>query len=125
MPFISINVTGLTESITSLSDIMRNVPQANKAIIQEATDLFVRTAKSKVHVITGKTKNSIRGQTVTPNQSIVEAQWGAKFEEKRPGSKGSLGPHKFMTESTNIVSAKMPDIIKRHYDQLIRINQNV
>ena len=120
MPFISINVTGLTESISSLSDIMRNVPQANKAIIQEATDLFVRTAKSKAHVITGKTKNSIRGQTVRPRQSIVEARWGARFEEKRPGSKGSLGPHNFMTQSTNIVNTQMPNIIKRHYDQLMR-----
>ena len=125
MPFVSIHVTGINEIAGGINDIMRNSSQATRGIIDEAIDLFERTAKSKAHVITGKTKNSIRGQTVTPNQSIVEAQWGAKFEEKRPGSKGSLGPHKFMTESTNIVSAKMPDIIKRHYDQLIRINQNV
>ena len=119
MPFISINVTGLTDIIGGVSEFINNLPQTNQNIIDETTDLFVRTAKTKVHVITGKTKNSVRGQRVTQKQGLVEAHWGAKFEEQRSGTKGALGPHKFLTESSNVVRSAMPDIIRRHYDSLI------
>ena len=119
MPFISINVIGLNEIVGGINQFINNLPQTNQNIIDETTDLFVRTAKSKVHVITGKTKNSIRGQRVTGNQSIVESRYGAKFEEQRSGSKGALGSHKFLTESRDIVNQQMPNIIRRHYDNLI------
>ena len=125
MPFITINITGITELMGGLNDIMRNSPQTTRNIIDEAMGLFERTAKSKVHVITGKTKNSIRGQVVTNKQGIFEARWGAKYEEKRPGTKGAQGPHNFFTQSINILNAQLPNIIKRHYDELIKRSRRV
>ena len=125
MPFITINITGITELMGGLNDIMRNSPQTTRNIIDEAMGLFERTAKSKVHVITGKTKNSIRGQVVTNKQGIFEARWGAKYEEKRPGTKGAQGPHNFFTQSINVLNAQLPSIIRRHYDELIKRSRRV
>lgn len=120
MPFMTVRVTGLVESIRGLSDVMRRSPETNRQIINEATDLFERTAKSKVHVITGKTKRSTRKLTATSKYGIIESKFGAFWEEKREGSKGSLGPHKFLTETARVVKAEMPDIIRRYYADLFR-----
>ena len=125
MPFVSIHVTGINEIAGGINDIMRNSSQATRGIIDEAIDLFERTAKSKAHVITGKTKNSIRGQVVTNRQGILEAKFGAKYEEKRSGTKGAQGPHNFFTQSINVLNAQLPSIIRRHYDELIKRSRRV
>lgn len=125
MPFITINITGLVEAIRGINGIIQDTPETNRSIIEEATSLFERVAKEKVHVISGRTKNSTRKVSVTAKEGIIESSYGAKWEEKREGSKGAQGPHKFLTETANVVIRAMPDIIKRHYDELIRRSRSV
>ena len=122
MPFVRIEITGLNELLRGVSNLRQRVPETNRKILEESTTLFERVAKEKVHVITGRTKNSIRKGNVTPKFGTVEASWGAKWEEKREGSKGGQGPHKFLTEAARVTVSEMPDIIKKHYDDLIRQN---
>ena len=120
MPFIRIEVTGLTDIQRQLVGIIRRSPETNRKILDESTDLFERVAKEKVHVITGKTKRSIRKFIITTKYGIIESKFGAFWEERREGSKGVLGPHKFLTETAIVVKKAMPDIIRKYYVQLFR-----
>ena len=120
MPFVTIQVTGLDQIRGGLNNFIRQIPETNRKALEESTSLFERVAKEKVHVITGRTKRSIVKLAVTPQYGIVQARWGAKFEELREGTKGSLGPHKFLTETAAVVKQEMPNIIKKHYDELVR-----
>jgi len=114
MPFISINVTGLTESIDNINRVINGLSQMNIESLNESADLFVSTAKQKAHVITGKTRSSIRKVAVFPKEAVIQADYGAKFEENRQGVKDGT-PHKFLTDTAESISSKIPDIIKRHY----------
>jgi hypothetical protein len=113
MPFISINAD-FSQILDDIHRKQQESSQWNYNALNEITDLFVNTAKSKVHVITGKTKDSIRKVSVTQKQAIIQADWGAKWEERRTGSKDGT-PHKFGTETINEIIPKGQEIIRKHY----------
>ena len=115
MPFISINVTGLDQIINDNRNKIQNSSQWNINALNEGADLFVNVAKEKVHKITTRTQRSIRKVSVTRNVATIQADWGAKFEEQRSGNKGSLGPHKFGTETIKATIGPIGDIIRKHY----------
>lgn len=113
MPFISVNVD-FSEVLDDIRQKKEGSGQSNYNALNEIADLFVNTAKSKVHVISGRTKDSIRKISITQNQAVIQADWGAKWEEKREGTKGGTS-HKFGTETLNEIIPKGQEIIRKHY----------
>lgn len=113
MPFISINAD-FSDVFDDIRQKQQGSSQSNVNALNEIADLFVNTAKSKVHIISGRTQKSIRKISVTQNQAVIQADWGAKWEEKREGTKGGTS-HKFGTETINEVYPKGQEIIRKHY----------
>lgn len=91
---------------------------------RESAEFFARDAKANAHVITGKTKASIRVESATPQMGIISAGWGMPFEQKRAGTKGGT-PHTTFTVSAERTAMQMPIIIKRHIDDLLRRHKTV
>ena len=115
-PSAGLRVFGLLEAIRGLDSKIRGAPQARRTALQEVATFFKQDAQANAHVITGKTKGSIRIESVTDRQAIISAGFGMPFEEKRAGSKGST-PHATFTESAKRTQVQGPRIVKRHYDR--------
>jgi HK97 gp10 family phage protein len=118
---IGLSVSGLNEVIGGLDSMLRNLPQTRRAILTEGATFFKNDAVSNAHVITGKTKGSIKIESVTDKEAIISAGFGMPFEEKRTGTKDGT-PHMTMTEAANNTRKEMPSIIKKHVDDLLRAN---
>ena len=114
-----VRVTGLNEIIASITAMVSESPSTRIRILREVSEVFRRDAVDNAHVITGKTKKSIRVESVTDKQAVISAGFGMPFEEKREGNK--LGtPHKTFTQAAKFTAPKIPPIIKKHYDDLLR-----
>ena len=127
---IGFSVTGLNEVIGGLDSMLRNLPQTRRAILTEGATFFKNDAVSNAHVISGKTKGSIKIESITDKEATISAGFGMPFEEKRSGTKarvkgisldfsGSDTPHATMTEAAKKTNEKMPSIIKKHMDNLL------
>jgi hypothetical protein len=93
------------------------MPQTKRAILTEGATFFKRDAFSNAHVISGRTRDSIKIESITDNEATITAGFGMPFEEKRSGTKEGT-PHATMTEAANNTNKQMPSIIKKHMDDL-------
>ena len=129
MPFVRIRVIGLDQMIGGLDSLVRDLPNTRRDILKEAADYFYKDSIKNVHVITGKTKKSIRISKVDDKEAIVEAAYGARFEEVRPGVKPpphigtGKGPHNFMTQASKRTVEVLPNIVSNHIDKLFSKNR--
>ena len=90
---------------------------------------FKNDAVSNAHVITGRTRRSIKVESITDNQATITAGFGMPFEEREKVQSGEalLGldiarsetPHKTMTEAAKKTTEKMPSIIDKHMNDLL------
>jgi hypothetical protein len=131
MPFSGKGKAGFTvsgvDSIDSLREDLHT--RTKRAILTDAATFFKNDAVSNVHVITGRTRGSIKIESITDNQATITTGFGMPFEEKREGTKrrGPLGldiarsetPHKTMTEAAKKTTEKMPSIIDKHMNDLL------
>ena len=128
---IGFSVSGLNEAISGVDSMLKNLPQTRRAILTEGATFFKNDAVSNAHVISGKTKGSIKIESVTDREAIISAGFGMPYEEKRAGTKarskgisldfsGSDTPHATMTEAAKKTSKEMPSIIRKHTDNLLR-----
>ncbi len=80
---VSVKVEGLREMISGLDNVTRqDWQQAKTNSLIQAAKIFETEADSKVHVITGKTQNSIRVDPVDVQNNTVDivAAYGAPYE---------------------------------------------
>lgn len=111
--------TGYNEAMHSLDRLIGSMPMTRKNILNEAADLFVKTAKPRIHHITHKTEKSTKKDRVTDKYAIVHSGFGAPHEETRKGAKHGTS-HMFMTYAATVVHKQFPMIIKKHVDDTLR-----
>lgn len=117
-------VTGLDQIIGNLGGIVQDFPNTKREILREGAEFFYNDAMANVHEITGKTKQSIKIEHVSDRDAVISAGYGAKYEERRAGTKPpprigkGTGPHKFFTFAGIRTKAKMPEIIMNHLSRL-------
>jgi len=123
MPFkVSMRVEGLREILDALENVTRqDFVQTRINICQEAMKVFEEEADSKVHVITGKTQNSIRVLPAAKDGSsiIIQAEHGAYFEEKRGEE------HAFMSMGKQKMDEQINEIVVRNMENMWRKNRGV
>lgn len=119
---VGFSVTGLNEALGGIAGIIMDLNQTKMQIHKEAADVFVKQAKTTVHVISGKLKASIKTDSVTPEQAIVSANTPyAGKEEERPGNRRTppSTPHAYMKPAAAFTATQFPMIIKRNFDMLL------
>lgn len=116
---VGFKVTGLNEIIRAQEAMIREMPQVKTSIHKESAEFFARDAKANAHVITGRTKGSIKVDSATPQMGIISAGFGMPHEQKREGTKNNT-PHATFTVSAERTGKQMPIIIKKHIDDLLR-----
>ena len=114
-----LTTTGLNEIIRGLDGTLRDMGQLRMTVHRESADYFARDAKANAHVITGKTKSSIKVESVSSKMGVISAGFGMPYEQKRQGSKNET-PHTTFTVSAQRTAFQMPFIIKKHFDNLLR-----
>ena len=110
---------GYTEALGSLDTFVRNMTVARRNTLQEASNLFIKTAKPRIHHITHKTEKSTRVEKVTDKYAVCSSGYGAPHEEQRKGAKHGTS-HMFMTYAATIVHKQFPIIIIKHVDEALK-----
>jgi HK97 gp10 family phage protein len=112
-------ISGLNETLSGIDSLREDLhTRTRRAILTDAATFFKNDAVSNAHVITGKTKGSIKIESVTDREAIISAGFGMPFEEKRTGTKDGT-PHMTMTEAANNTRKEMPSIIDKHMKDLL------
>lgn len=99
-------------AIKTLNDMIRELVPAKHFALQDAGAFMVKTARQKVHIITGRTQKSTKVVSVSGNQVICESAWGAPFEEARGD------PHDFITQTLTELNTEFPRIISNRYSRI-------
>jgi hypothetical protein len=122
---------GFTVSgVDNLDSLMEDLhTRTRRAILTDAARFYRNDAVLNAHVITGRTRGSIKIESITDDKATISAGFGMPFEEKREGTKrrGPSGidvarsetPHKTMTEAAKKTTEKMPSIIDKHMNDLL------
>ena len=114
-------IDGLTQTVSNLNNMVNSeLPMMKQRVLQRAAKVLEYQAQQKVHVITGKTKRSIKSSPAASGGDSVgiTAGYGAKFEEK----KGS--PHDFMTQAKNeLAKIVVQDIILPELNNMLQRSQ--
>lgn len=129
---VGFTISGLNETLHGIDSLIRDFGQTKQKILTEAATFYKNDAVANAHVITGKTKGSVKIESISDKEAIITAGFGMPFEEKRSGVKvsskkmftvGSTGvstPHKTMTEAAKKTTKEMPSIIDKHMNQLLK-----
>jgi HK97 gp10 family phage protein len=121
VPIITVKVTGLDQAISFFNTVSQQLERTNKMALDEAADVFVNEAKARAHIITGNMRRSITKSVPTGNSITVGATAAySAFENRRIGSKGGQGPHNFADVARDKTLKALPDILRKHYDQLFK-----
>jgi len=128
---IGFKVTGLSESIRGLDNIMRDWPTVRRATLNEAARFLTNEAKRDVHVVTGRLKSSIGIESQTANSVTVSAKTEyAAIENARKGTKhqtpksiGPYGTHDYFTKAINNTTRDFQSKIKINFDSLLNKNK--
>jgi hypothetical protein len=129
-------ISGLNETLGGIDSLMEDLhTRTRRAKLTDAATLYKNDAVTNAHVITGRTRGSIKVESITDNEATITAGFGMPFEEKREGTKrrGPKGlgldiarsetPHKTMTEAARKTTDKMPSIIDKHMNDLLKRHQ--
>jgi hypothetical protein len=116
-----VTIDGLEDILRMLDGLPRELGQAKRKALQEAANHMVRTAQSRVHVVSGRLKKSIKVESVTTDQATVVAQTPyAQEEERRQGIKiGVNTPHQFMLPASRETALLFPKMIIREIDAVL------
>lgn len=114
-------IDGLEDIIRSLDAFPRELGQAKRRALQEAANFMVREAQTRVHVVSGRLKKSIKVESVTTEQATVVAETHyAQQEESRQGIKiGVNTPHQFMLPASRATALQFPKMIIREIDAVL------
>ena len=114
MPKLSISDGGQYRTlIIKETRKMQKFPQVKRNILTDIIELIAQTADRHVHIITGRTKSSIRAKIINNNMGEVYADFGAKWEERRGGS------HRFMTMGAQEGKRQSGKIAQLHLNSLV------
>jgi hypothetical protein len=114
---VGISVQGLNEIIQANAAMLRELPQVRTQVHKESATILANFWVSGVHVITGRTKASIKVERADALAGIVSAGFGGPFEERRPGEKGGT-PHEAGKASLEKTALQLPRIVKTQIDAL-------
>jgi len=123
---VGVRVTGLPETLRSITEIQREIPQTRMGVLREASTFMVFRAQERVHKISGNLARSIKVESITPQQAIVSANMPyARKEEERKGNRRMAPgtPHAYMKPSAQDTAQKMPELIKKGFDTLLARNK--
>jgi HK97 gp10 family phage protein len=122
-----VTIDGLEDIIRALDALPREMGQAKRRALQEAANFMVREAQSRVHVVTGRLKKSIKVESVTTDEATVIAETHyAQQEESRQGIKvGVNTPHQFMLPSSRATALQFPKMIIREIDAVLAKNKTL
>ena len=90
MPFSGKGKAGFTVSgVDSIASLREDLHTGTKrAILTDAATFFKNDAVSNAHVITGRTRRSIKVESITDNQATITAGFGMPFEEREKVQSG-------------------------------------
>jgi hypothetical protein len=117
---VSVRVDGLKQILDGIANMTRqDLVQTKLRVLYDSAKVFEDEANAKVHVITGKTQNSIRvlGAANDGSSVDIEAAWGAPFEEDRKGE------HAFMSMAAEKTDNEMRAIIIKQFDAMWNKNR--
>jgi hypothetical protein len=81
-------ISGLNEALSGIDSLMEDLhTRTRRAILTDAARFYRNDAVTNAHVITGKTRDSIKIESVTDDKAVISAGFGMPYEEKRPGNK--------------------------------------
>jgi hypothetical protein len=81
-------ISGLNETLGGIDSFMEDLhTRTRRAILTDAATFYKNDAVKNAHVITGKTRDSIKIESVSDDEAVISAGFGMPYEEKRPGNK--------------------------------------
>jgi phage gpG-like protein len=98
-----------TAAIKGLSGIGQQIPPVSIAARKKAAQSGVEGAKGKVHVVTGRLKNSIRIISETPEATTFGSDLDYAGHEEFRG--GANGPHSYLMPEFKRLQTQYPDFI--------------
>ena len=113
----------------SIVNVKVELPDASKKVLQQAGKVFIDDAKKNVHIITGKTRQSIQVDTSTDREIGITMRYGALYEIRRSGSKPpprqgkGTGPHNFLDHALKVTADKLPKLVEKEITSLFRKNR--
>jgi len=113
-----LTVTGLNEIIRAQDAMIREIGALRLQVHRESAEFFANDARTNAHVISGRTKKSIKVESATPKMGIISAGFGMPFEQKREGIKNNT-PHATFTVAAAKTALQMGIIVKRAFDSLL------
>lgn len=114
---IKIEVKGLSELQNRFGKLSKELSDIVEEATRSGADVVTQNAKMKVHVITGRLKESIGELHVNKSNYKTEVQVGsnvpyASVEEFRVGGKYP-GPHSYLRWSLDVSKNEVADVMKR------------
>jgi len=104
--FISVTVD-ISPILRDIDFKLQKLDQTKRDILYEIGTEAVNEMRHRVHVITGRTRDSTKiSQSFSPDFITVTSTYGAVFEEARGD------PHDFMTQTADVMNEKIPTIIR-------------
>lgn len=96
----------------NVDNMIREAGPAKQFILQDSGAFLVKSARSRVHIITGRTQRSTKIVSVSGDTVECESAWGAPFEEDRGN------PHDFITQALTDLQTEMPRIINNRMSKI-------
>jgi len=124
-----IPVVPISALVHSIVNVKVELPDASKKVLQQAGKVFIDDAKKNVHIITGKTRQSIQVDTSTDREIGITMRYGALYEIRRKGSKPpprqgkGTGPHNFLDHALKVTADKLPKLVEKEITSLFRKNR--
>jgi len=124
-----IPIVPISALVHSIVNVKIELPDASKKVLQQSGKIFIDDAKKHVHVISGKTKQSIQVDTSTDREIGITMRYGALYEIRRKGSKPpprqgkGTGPHNFLDHALKVTAEKLPKLVEKEITSLFRKNR--
>jgi len=124
-----IPIVPISALVHSIVNVKIELPDASKKVLQQSGKIFIDDAKKHVHVISGKTRQSIQVDTSTDREIGITMRYGALYEIRRQGSKPpprqgkGTGPHNFLDHALKVTADKLPKLVEKEITSLFRKNR--
>ena len=124
-----IPIVPISALVHSIVNVKIELPDASRKVLQQSGKIFIDDAKKHVHVISGKTRQSIQVDTSTDREIGITMRYGALYEIRRQGSKPpprqgkGTGPHNFLDHALKVTAEKLPKLVEKEITSLFRKNR--